>query len=63
MVSIAVERNGMERRIATFPYFNKDADKMMQRLEARGISACLAYPEGGYNLACTSEYLKQGNAL
>ena len=55
-VSVAIARNGKERRIAEFRYFNDDAHSLMETLQDRNISACLCYPEMGVILAYTTAY-------
>jgi len=58
MLSIAIARNGMEKRIATFPYCDKKAENLLKRLEAKGIPACMSWSteSTAYIVGCTSRY-------
>jgi len=58
VVGVSIARNGRERTIAKFPYFNDDAEELIKRLGERNIPACVWFYSDcdGNILAWTHSY-------
>ena len=57
-VHIAIARNGRERRVASYPYWNNAAHNLMTKLEKRQIAAMCFYSDANHvqYIAWTNNY-------